>query len=100
MANQRYVIEGCYINGDDDSSITGDYVMAESEEDAIEIVASVRGAADDWKPHIAETFEEHIVRERERLDRMAAMTPEEVEQGWTDTLANLPWGEDEETEED
>ena len=62
---KRYTVEGAGNDGEDGAYITVDYVMAESETGAAEIVERARQKGDGWTASLSETFEDsHLARAR------------------------------------
>lgn len=98
---KRYLVEGAYLDGNDGSPITTDYVVAASADEAREIVTKVREkSGDDWVLDRAIIFEYHIRVESQQLAEMEAMTLEDVENSWSETKAGLYYEEEEEEETD
>lgn len=99
---KRYIVDGAYLDGNEGTPVTSDVVVAETEEEAEEIVSKARDRTGDWMFDRAVTFEEYMIQERKNLERMEKETLEEVENRWKDTLKSLGYrnGVVEEEEED
>ena len=91
---KRFVVEGAWLDGNDGSPVTRDFVVAENEDAAVALVEKVRGQTEEWQSDAVMTFERFIEDETAILARMAVMTLEDVEASWAETKANLYYEED------
>lgn len=96
---KRFVVEGAWLEGNDGSPVTRDFVVANSADDATGLVERVRERLEPWQADTALEFDEFIAGERAILDGMAGMALEDVEASWAETKRNLGqeggWGDGE-----
>jgi hypothetical protein len=97
---KRFVVEGAWLEGNEGSPVTRDFVIAADADAAIALVERTRERLEPWQSDIAVPFEEFIERESAILREMAAMSIEAVEKSWAETKASLGDDEDEEIDEE
>lgn len=95
---KRFVVEGAWLEGNDGSPVTRDFVVAEDEDAAAALVESVRGKMEPWQSDVVMEFERFIETESAILREMTTMSLQDVEASWLNTKECL--GVDEEDEED
>lgn len=96
---KRYVVEGAWLEGNDGSPVTTDWVVATSEEEAEAMVAKVRGRLEEWRKDFVMTFGDYIHQQRQQLADMSKLSQDEVEAAWEETKKNLGWDDEDDEEE-
>ena len=98
--SKRFVVEGAWLEGNDGSPVTRDFVVAEDEDAAAALVESVRGKMEPWQSDVVMEFERFIETESAILREMTTMSLQDVEASWLNTKECLGVDEGEEDEKE